>query len=106
MKTKVYAVDEKHPAYWPTGPLIRFLRPEKAVRCVACGKKSKKHWTMLCPFRAVIFGECTFEIKAERFPVQMPGTAVCDDHPLHPELPDALIGCVEWEMPEPEEEGD
>lgn len=30
--------------------LIRFVRPAEPQACAHCGKKRKKHWTMLVPF--------------------------------------------------------
>lgn len=60
--------------------LIRFVRPEKEMKCAMCGKKTKKLWTMLVPFRPQNMNQFALvpsdELKAL--------TAVCEDHPLSP----------------------
>jgi hypothetical protein len=59
--------------------MIRFLRYNRKIPCAACGKKTKKMWTMLCSFTAADFGK--FALK--RFPKTFdPLTPVCDAHPL------------------------
>jgi len=60
--------------------LIRFVRPEKAIKCAVCGKKRKKLWTMLVPFR----GQTTLQFSLEPSDELAALTPICDDHPMAP----------------------
>lgn len=62
---------------------VRFLRYSRAIPCVACGKKVRIHWTMLCEFKAVDFENSHF-VTRDYPQVFAPLTPVCSDHPLHP----------------------
>ena len=70
---------------WP--PEITYLirgylraRGEKLPPCPACGKKTRKRWTMLCPFRAFTLGQFVVEPAGTFEPL----TLVCDEHPINP----------------------
>jgi hypothetical protein len=66
--------------------LMRFIRYKHPVKCLACGKLSRKHWTMLCPFHAIDFKKPW----ASRFATL---DSVCEDHPLAPSIPhEAIMG--------------
>jgi hypothetical protein len=69
--------------------LIRFVRPDAKMECPECHKKTKRLWTMLCPFRATTLKGFALSDGEER----PAGTPVCDDHPLAPDLAEELIGC-------------
>ncbi|HEA66883.1 MAG TPA: hypothetical protein ENI07_08705 [Desulfobacterales bacterium] len=60
--------------------LIRFARPEKPLKCAMCGKKRKKLWTMLVPFRGQTMDEFTMT-PSDEFKAL---TLICDDHPMTP----------------------
>lgn len=62
--------------------LVTFLRFKKAVPCEHCGRKSRWHWTMRCPFRAVEF---TAFATVPSDKVLMAGSPVCRKHLLYPE---------------------
>lgn len=62
--------------------LIRFLHYTKAVACAECGKKKKRHWTMLCSFQATSMGAFVLTRSGK---VHRPLTPVCGAHPLAPE---------------------
>ncbi len=58
--------------------LVRFLTYSEAVPCSMCGRRSKRHWTMLCSFAAAEFEG--FTLKTGR--VLLPFAPVCTKHPL------------------------
>lgn len=60
--------------------LIRFVRPEKAIKCAICGKPRKKLWTMLVPFRGQEMHQFTMAQSDELEAL----TPICEDHPLVP----------------------
>jgi len=60
--------------------LLRFARPEKAIKCALCSKKRKKMWTMLVPFKAQKMTEFSL-VPGDELPAL---TLVCEDHPLAP----------------------
>lgn len=63
--------------------LVIFLRFKKAVPCEHCGRRSRWHWTMRCPFRAADLGGFTV-VKGDK--VLMAGSPICRKHPMHPEI--------------------
>ena len=63
--------------------LIRFAHYEKPVTCVHCGKKTRRHWTMLCPF--TVPTEQAFQLVPSKIE-HPPLTPVCTDHPFAPAL--------------------
>lgn len=80
MKIKYYKAQD-NPMFPPQiTMLIRFARPVKAVACALCGKKRKKMWTMLVPFRAQSMAPFAL-IAGDELPAL---TLVCEDHPLAP----------------------
>lgn len=71
--------------HWPEPlrALLRFYLPakgEKLKPCPACGSKSRKRWTMLCPFRVYTFGFVTTQIAGTYDPLIL----VCSEHPINP----------------------
>lgn len=73
-------------AEWQTRS-IRFLRFNRWIPCVACGKKVKIHWTMLCDFKAADMSRPAFTLQYYD-KIFAPLTPVCSDHPLAPALPE------------------
>ena len=70
---------------------LRFLSYSQAVPCAHCGKKRKKHWTLLMAFKVadmpnVDRGENPF-ILADSEKVYPPLTPVCTKHLMRPILP-------------------
>jgi len=66
---------------------IRFLLYNKSVPCAECGKKRRKHWTMMCEFLAHSMGvDHPFAIKSGL--VHPPLAPVCGDHLLAPAWPE------------------
>ena len=61
--------------------LVRFVKYANAVECPLCKKKSRTHWTMLCPFQAAHFGSYELRMDPRIF---QPGESVCSDHPIDP----------------------
>jgi len=57
--------------------LIRFLHYSVPVPCRECGKKRRRHWTMMCSFRA--HSALQFSIKKSAT-IHDPLTPVCTDH--------------------------
>lgn len=64
--------------------ITRLLTYQKPVACAHCGKKRKRHWTLLVFFRVMDMPETAFELvpSENEYP---PLTPVCDDHILHPQ---------------------
>ncbi len=60
--------------------LIRFVRPNSPIKCVVCGEKRKKLWTMLVPFRGQIMQAFAMQPGDELEAL----TPVCEDHPMAP----------------------
>jgi hypothetical protein len=60
--------------------LIRFVRPEKAVKCAICGKMRKRLWTMLVPFRGQVMNQFAMT-PSDELEALIP---ICDDHPMIP----------------------
>lgn len=60
--------------------LVRFVRPQEAIKCVVCGKRRKRLWTMLVPFRGQTIHQymMTSSDKLEAL------TPICEDHPMIP----------------------
>ena len=80
MKIKYYEAKD-NPMFPPEiTMLIRFVRPEKAAKCAVCGKKRKRLWTMLVPFRGQIFGQFAMT-PGDELEALAP---ICDDHPMVP----------------------
>ena len=69
---------------------VRFLRFNRKVRCVECGKRGTLIWTMLCEFRAYDFNAPGI-VMPEPKKKYAPLTAVCGDHPLAPAWPDEAL---------------
>lgn len=64
---------------------VRFLRYNKFIRCAACGKKAKVHWTMLLEFKAADMSGKGPRFSMRYYPQTFPPlTPVCSDHPLSP----------------------
>jgi len=68
---------------------VRFLRYTQAVPCAECGKRSRRHWTVLYSFTAARRVPGLFTLQ-ESGQVHLPLTPVCLDHPLAP---------APWETP-------
>ena len=62
---------------------IRFLQYNQAVPCAECGKRSKRHWTVLYSFKATSMVSGAFTLQ-ESGKVHLPLTPVCTNHPLAP----------------------
>ena len=62
-----------------TTALVRFVVYVKPVECPLCKKKSRKHWTMLCPFQGSSLEKYAVQLDPRIF---QPGESVCDDHPI------------------------
>lgn len=60
--------------------LLRFAIPTKPIVCAACGRPSKKLWTMLCSFSVARSAGFMLKMGAERAAL----TLVCSEHPLNP----------------------
>jgi len=65
---------------------VRFLRFNRSVACMECGKKKKVMWTMLCEFYAHSMGQFAV-LKSTK--THQPLEAVCGDHLLAPAWPEA-----------------
>ena len=80
MKTKYYEVKE-NPMFPPeVSMLTRFMRPERALKCTICGKKRKRLWTMLVPFKGHTMHQFTTTPSDELEAL----SPVCEDHPIAP----------------------
>lgn len=80
MITKYYGVKD-NPMFPPeVTMLIRFVRPEKTVKCAVCGKKRKRLWTMLVPFK----GHTMHQFATTPGDELEALTPVCQDHPMAP----------------------
>jgi hypothetical protein len=64
---------------------VRFLIYNKSVPCAECGKKLRKHWTMICEFMAHSMG--TFAVQKSGL-VHPPLSPVCGAHLLGPAWPE------------------
>jgi hypothetical protein len=64
---------------------VRFLRFNRHVPCVACGKQVRIPWTMLCEFKAGDMTGFALQFYPQTFP---PLTPVCSDHLLKPAWPE------------------
>lgn len=60
--------------------MIRFIRPEKRIKCAVCGKKRKKLWTMLVPFKGQTMQPYVM-IPSDELNALTP---ICEDHPMIP----------------------
>jgi len=80
MKIKYYEAKDNQLFPPEITMLIRFLRPEKAIKCAVCGKKRKLLWTMLVPFKGQIMLQFSMEPSDELAAL----TPICDDHPITP----------------------
>lgn len=60
--------------------LIRFVRPEKAIKCAMCGKMRKRLWTMLVSFRGQEM-ELHLMTPSNKFEALTP---IFEDHPMAP----------------------
>ncbi|HEA68233.1 MAG TPA: hypothetical protein ENI07_15645 [Desulfobacterales bacterium] len=80
MKIKYFEAKD-NPMFPPeTTMLIRFARPEQPLKCAMCGKKRKKLWTMLVPFR----GQAIHQFSMTQSDILDALTLICDDHPMAP----------------------
>ncbi len=70
--------------------LLRFVTYSEKVECAYCKKRTKKQWTLLCPFKVADMGMSRFAIipSARVFGA---GDAVCSKHFLIPALPKEMI---------------
>ncbi len=80
MKIKYYPAKD-NPMFPPEFTLmVRFVRPEKAMKCAMCGKKTKKLWTMLVPFKPQNMQQFKMDSGDELKAL----TVVCEKHPMAP----------------------
>lgn len=80
MKIEYYEAKENQMFSSEVTMLIRFVRPEKAMKCAVCGKKSKHLWTMLVPFKGQTMHQFSMTASDELEAL----TPICDDHPMVP----------------------
>ena len=97
-KPKVeYRIAQPNPLFPPElTVLLRFAIYTKAMSCPVCKRKTKSHWTMLCPFKAATMGQLSLKLGDRIF---QPGEAVCGNHPLQPIKAVAEMFCYpngEW----------
>ena len=69
--------------------LIRFARTSKPIACAVCGRRQRKSWTMLCPFRCGVATGFSMALGTD-WPAL---TLVCHDHPLSPT--DAVLAAIQ-----------
>lgn len=60
-----------------------FMTFTDKVACAECGKKRKKHWTLVCSFQAK---SMAMVVPSASGKVHLPFAAVCTDHLLAPEV--------------------
>lgn len=76
-----YYEAKDNPAFPPEiTMLIRLVRSEKPIKCAVCGKKRKRFWTMLVPFKGHEMNQFAMT-KSDELEALTP---ICDDHPMAP----------------------
>jgi hypothetical protein len=84
--------------------LIRFLRFNRHVPCVACGKKARIMWTALYQFKAGDMQNSSFTLRYYERSFA-PLTPVCQDHPLAPHFGGDPVGPPPPALPRPVPQG-